>query len=140
MRIFLVAISSSLLLGSGLVIAGEFGELNSVGVSASISVGFSSDEIRIIRQHYDSLGGSGKSKGKGKNKAKGLPPGIAKNLARGKPLPPGIAKKHLPSDLLRVLPPVRHGHERIIVDGKILLVEIATQVVRDVITDIVFDR
>ena len=34
---------------------------------------------------------------------KRLPPGIAKNLARGKPLPPGIAKKFLPQDLS--LPP-----------------------------------
>jgi hypothetical protein len=32
--------------------------------------------------------------------AQPLPPGIAKNVARGKPLPPGIAKKALPADLL----------------------------------------
>lgn len=32
-----------------------------------------------------------------------LPPGIAKNVARGKPLPPGIAKKALPNDLVRGL-------------------------------------
>ena len=32
-----------------------------------------------------------------------LPPGIAKNVARGKPLPPGIAKKALPPDLVRTL-------------------------------------
>ena len=28
-----------------------------------------------------------------------LPPGIAKNLARGKPLPPGIAKKAVPAGM-----------------------------------------
>jgi hypothetical protein len=38
-----------------------------------------------------------------------------------------------------VLPPVRDGHERIIVAGKILLVEIATQAVRDVLTEIILD-
>lgn len=32
-----------------------------------------------------------------------LPPGIAKNVARGKPLPPGIAKKALPADLVHSL-------------------------------------
>jgi hypothetical protein len=32
-----------------------------------------------------------------------LPPGIAKNLARGKELPPGIAKKAFPNDLVRGL-------------------------------------
>jgi hypothetical protein len=32
--------------------------------------------------------------------ATALPPGIAKNLARGKPLPPGIAKRAVPPALL----------------------------------------
>ena len=31
--------------------------------------------------------------------ATALPPGVAKNLARGKPLPPGIAKRGLPNAL-----------------------------------------
>ena len=35
--------------------------------------------------------------------AEPLPPGIAKNLARGKALPPGIAKKTFPNDLVRGL-------------------------------------
>jgi len=37
--------------------------------------------------------------------AQPLPPGIAKNVARGKPLPPGIAKKALPNDLILGLGP-----------------------------------
>ena len=37
--------------------------------------------------------------------AQPLPPGIAKNVARGKPLPPGIAKKALPADLILVVSP-----------------------------------
>ena len=37
--------------------------------------------------------------------AESLPPGIAKNVARGKPLPPGIAKRALPNDLVRALGP-----------------------------------
>jgi hypothetical protein len=35
--------------------------------------------------------------------AQALPPGIAKNLGRGKPLPPGIAKRDLPNDLVQKL-------------------------------------
>jgi hypothetical protein len=35
-----------------------------------------------------------------------LPPGIAKNVARGKPLPPGIAKRAVPADLLVIGPRV----------------------------------
>ena len=101
-----------------------------------ISVEFSDKEIRIIDAWYEEHG-SGYEKGKGKHKSKGLPPGIAKNLSRGKPLPPGIAKQHLPDGLVHALPPPPRGYERVIVDGRILLVEIATQVIHDVLTDIV---
>ncbi len=69
----------------------------------------------------------------------GEPTGIARNLERGKPLPPGIAKQVLPGDLSRRLPPVRDGYERLIVDGRVLLVEIATQVIHDILVDAIFD-
>lgn len=74
-----------------------------------------------------------------KSRQGGLPPGIAKNLARGKPLPSGIAKQihPLPQELEQVLPPVPQGYERVMVDGKVLLVDIATQVIHDVISDAV---
>ena len=110
------------------------------GVSAAGEIGvdvrFSSNEVRIIRAYYEDRHVSskpGKKKGSG-----GLPPGVAKNLARGQSLPPGIAKQVLPGDLIGRLPPVRDGYERIVVDGKILLVEVATQVVRDILTDAIF--
>lgn len=102
---------------------------------AGISVTFSDAEVRIISAWYDDHG-RGK---KGKAKRGGLPPGIAKNLARGKALPPGIAKQYLPGELQRALPAAPAGYERIIVGGKILLVEIATQVIHDVLMDVVFD-
>lgn len=35
---------------------------------------------------------------------KSLPPGIRKNLARGKPMPPGIAKTRLPDSYINQLP------------------------------------
>jgi len=109
--------------------------------SADVSVVFSKDEISIIQNYYPAhAGDSGKnpSKNSSKQKGKPLPPGIAKNLARGKPLPPGIAKKSLPGDLARQLPPVRSGYERIIVDGRVLLVETATQMIHDVLMDAMF--
>jgi hypothetical protein len=62
-----------------------------------------------------------------------LPPGIAKNLTRGKPLPPGIAKRALPGGLLTKLP-AYPGHEVIIVDRDVILVDIATQVIVDILT------
>ena len=99
-----------------------------------IDVRFSAEEIRIIRAWY--LDQAGKRKPELKN-GRSLPPGIAKNLERGKPLPPGIAKQALPTGLVDRLPPAAAGHERVLVDGKVLLVEIATQIVHDVLTDIV---
>jgi Ni/Co efflux regulator RcnB len=106
-----------------------------VSTSATAAVDFTSQEITIIRDYYRNHDHSQAPRGKGKHKS--LPPGIAKNLARGKPLPPGIAKAYLPRELVAALPPPRRGHERVIVDGRILLVEIATQVVRGVLYDVI---
>ena len=99
-------------------------------------VEFSDDEIKIISAWYRDHSGSS-HQGGGKGRHKGLPPGIAKNLERGKPLPPGIAKQHLPSGLVSALPAPPRGYERIIVDGRVLLVEIATQVIHDILMDAV---
>ena len=71
----------------------------------------------------------------GPPKKKGLPPGIQKKLARGGTLPPGIAKQYLPDGLVTQLPPSPHGYERRIVGSDVLLVEIDTGVIADIITD-----
>ena len=79
-------------------------------------------EFRIIRDYYsvDS------------RKPKSLPPGIAKNLARGKPLPPGIAKTRVPDDLIRRLP-VRTGGR----DGSSLATECSWSIANNVVVDLV---
>jgi hypothetical protein len=105
---------------------------SAAAASVGISVVFSAEEIKIIRAYYE----SGGRRHKGRHK--GLPPGIAKNLQRGKPLPPGLAKRTLPDGLLAKLPPPPSGYDRFVVAGKILLVELGTQIVRDVLTDIAF--
>ncbi len=122
--ILAIVLFFTIVFGAQAASAGELG----------VSVVFSSKEISIIGTWYKDRGSSQGKRGK---KAKGLPPGIAKNLARGKPLPPGIAKRYLPTDLNLLLPPPRKGFERVIVDGKVLLVEIATRVVHDILTDII---
>jgi hypothetical protein len=99
-----------------------------------VEVTFSHDETVIIRAYFDDERNQSSKKAKGK---KSLPPGIEKNLARGKALPPGIAKQLLPADLVRLLPPARDGYERITVSGKVLLVEIATQLIHDVLEDVI---
>jgi hypothetical protein len=106
----------------------------SAATELSVQVVFGHDEIAIIHDYFNDHKDQKNHKSKGN---KSLPPGIAKNLQRGKPLPPGIAKQALPSGLLDVLPAAPHGYERIIVGGKVLLVEIATQVIHDILEDIV---
>lgn len=105
-----------------------------------IEVGFSDGEISIIRAYYRDHAVATPGGGKGKKGPKGLPPGIAKNLERGKPLPPGIAKQVLPSGLITLLPAPPRGFERIEVAGKVLLVEIATQVIHDVLEDVILGK
>lgn len=64
-----------------------------------------------------------------------LPPGIAKNLARGKPLPPGIAKQHLPSSILHDLPNYS-GHEWVRIGRDLVLLAVATGIIVDVVNDV----
>ncbi len=64
--------------------------------------------------------------------AKPLPPGIAKKIARGGMLPPGIAKKTLPGGLLAQLP-ARPGQEWHLVGTDLLIVEVASNVIVDVL-------
>jgi len=66
-----------------------------------------------------------------------LPPGIAKNLARGKPLPPGIAKKTVPASMLGQLP-YYPGYEWKIVGDDLVLIALSTAVVTAIING-VFD-
>ncbi|VEC08041.1 Putative inner membrane protein [Klebsiella pneumoniae] len=66
-----------------------------------------------------------------------LPPGIAKNVARGKPLPPGIAKKTLPASMINDLP-YYPGYEWRAVGDDLVLVALSTAIVTAVING-VFD-
>lgn len=138
MRIISLLLTAIVVLGSSTSVpAGSITAVAKVG-DVVVEVAFTDEEIHIILAHYNSTN-KNKHKGKGRHKQKSLPPGIAKNLARGKPLPPGISKQSLPSDLLQALPPVMDGHEIIVISGKILLIEIASRIVRDILTDVIFD-
>ncbi|MGE8361338.1 anti-virulence regulator CigR family protein [Pseudomonas sp.] len=66
--------------------------------------------------------------------ASALPPGIAKNLARGKPLPPGIAKR-FDSRLLGKLPRY-DGYEWQQVGTDVVLIAMATGIVYEVLRNV----
>lgn len=90
-----------------------------------VSVNITHDRVRSLALNYGLTG------------YRSLPPGIAKNLARGKPLPPGIAKKMVPSSMLRDLPSYP-GYEWRIAGNDLVLVALGTAIVASVING-VFD-
>jgi hypothetical protein len=97
------------------------------GAAVRVQVEFSAQEREQIRAFF------------GEHRPEGLkpiPPGIRKNLARGKPMPPGIAKQVLPPGLLQSLP-VREGYEVVRVGWDVVLVEVATGIIHDVLMDVI---
>lgn len=108
-----------------------------VAATASVSVVLTRDHIAMIRAYYgESSNARGQGRGRGQNG--GLPPGIARNLERGKPLPPGIAKQTLPRDLVVRLPSLPSAYEYAIVAGKLVLIAVATQLVHDILVEALF--
>lgn len=97
---------------------------------------FTQVERRILREYYDAHHSGGGKKGgmpPGLAKKGGVPPGIAK---KGGKLPPGIAK-NLPGDLMQRLPPRPDKYRRVIVDRDVVLIDAATNVVLDIIEDVI---
>jgi hypothetical protein len=68
--------------------------------------------------------------------AEALPPGIRRRVAQGKPLPPGIAKKVAPPELQSSVD-LPDGYELVEVGLDVVLVEVATNVVHDVLMDVI---
>lgn len=114
---------------------------------------FSEIEKRTIEEYYQGRFGKPvaqqKKKGKHHNKGKkqkglppglakrqSLPPGLAKQLERNGRLPPGLEKRNLPEGLAKLLPPPRHGQQRVVVDNDVLLIETATGLILDILKDV----
>ena len=106
---------------------GEAGSVKKTDRATSSEVlvraGISVIAARELARQYDATG------------YQDLPPGIRKNLARGKPLPPGLAKRAVPQRVLDGLP--RHpGYEWQIAGTDLILVAVATLVIADVLHDV----
>lgn len=160
MRAF--ALLTTTLLAITVMIANS-GNANAQSTSKTIeTVVFSTLEKRLIREILGASGvetesetrrqtaektGKQKDKGKGKKGGKkqgGLPPGLAKKnglppgLARREILPPGLQKRQLPASLERQLP-TRTRTERVIIDNDVLLIERGTNLVLDILEDVIKD-
>lgn len=94
----------------------------SVGGSVDLSV----QVVTAIRDYYDDHS----------VQAEALPPGIRRRVAQGKPLPPGIAKKTAPAELHSAVD-LPDGYELVEVGLDVVLVEVATNVVHDVLMDVI---
>lgn len=117
-----LVLSLAVLVSSAEKAAGQRG-----GPGVTVSVELSTDVESRIRDFYASHAAV---------EAEPLPPGIRRRLERGKPLPPGIAKKTAPPEL-RSRVDVPAGYEIIEVGLDVLLVEVATSVVHDVLMDVI---
>lgn len=65
-----------------------------------------------------------------------LPPGIRKQIMRGKPLPPGIAKRELSPDLIVLAPRLDRGYSYALVGPSIVVLNPAGLVV-DILVDVI---
>jgi hypothetical protein len=129
----LLPAGSLLLLGSATAIAqgkgNGKGKGKGGGGGGGGKKGFASSETTIILDY------AGANPGLIAADARQLPPGLAKNLSRGKPLPPGWQKKIVvfPAALEQRLPPPPIGCRRVIVDRWAMVIADGTNVVLDVI-------
>jgi hypothetical protein len=86
-------------------------------------------DIDLIRRFFntnpDAFGG---------NSPKPIPPGIRKNMARGKPMPPGIQKTRFPGGLNSQLP-FYPGYEWTMIGNDVAIVAEATNIIVDLFRD-----
>lgn len=116
---------------------------------------FSDLERRVIREVLGATGGqdSGGKRGKGGKRAKGsrggppgitqrgsLPPGLQRQLQRNGRLPPGLEKQGFPADLRFRLPSPLQGTERLIIGNDAVLIEAGTNIILDIMRDVIVNR
>lgn len=91
-----------------------------------VSIDLSAQVVTRVRDYYASR----------EVDAEALPPGIRRRVAQGKPLPPGIAKKVAPPELHSAVD-LPEGYELVEVGLDVVLVEVATNIVHDVLMDVI---
>ena len=99
--------------------------------NSRIDVVFGDQDRRVIHDYYQ--GHKAKGLPPGLAKRGKLPPGIAKQLARADRLPPDVHGRRLPRDLERRLPRLPDGYVRVRIGTDIVLLDVATRVVVDVV-------
>ncbi len=92
-------------------------------------------ERALIGDYINKAKASGRGLPPGLAKRQHLPPGLQKHIERTGRLPPGLEKRRLPGDL-RALLPFHKGRDYRVVGNDIVLIEIATNFILDVMKDV----
>ena len=113
---------------------------------------FSSLERRVIREVLGAAGVE-TATGKGGKRAQGsrggppgvtrrgsLPPGLQHQLQRNGRLPPGLEKQGFPANLRSQLPSPLQGTERLIIGNDVVLIDRATNLILDIMRDVIVNR
>ena len=101
------------------------------------SDGFGKDQARIIREWF-SVKQNLDGLPPGLAKREQLPPGLQRQLERNGELPPGLQKKvqPLPPALEIKLPRVPDGCRRVVISGNVILLEIQTARIVDILVNV----
>jgi len=107
------------------------------GPQARVTVAFSDgDHKALLAWHQGRSTHAGKGKKRGHNPhgdVSQLPPGIRKQLARGKGLPPGLKKQRLPNTLEQHLSPLPDGYARFRIGTDFVIMDLHANLVVDLI-------
>lgn len=98
-------------------------------IDRNLSVRFNTHDLNVIVDWFDREPTSVRD-------TRGLPPGLAKQLRERGHLPPGLEAKGLPPGLASRLGPAPRGYDRVVIGRDIVLVQIATGLIADIIRDV----
>ena len=103
----------------------------------SASSSFGPDQERLIRAWFSNQSNY-RNLPPGLAKRDALPPGLQRQLQRNGTLPPGLQKRvqPLPLALEQQLPPIMVGMRRVVLSGNVILVEVSTSRIMDLIRDV----
>ncbi len=107
------------------------GKSGDVATDRLLGAVISAVERALIGDYVRKAKTSGRGLPPGLAKRQHLPPGLQKHIERTGRLPPGLEKRWLPGDL-RALLPIRSGQDFRVVGNDIVLIEIATELILDV--------
>jgi hypothetical protein len=106
------------------------------GSSVSVTI-FTREHERIIREWFAQPANL-KGLPPGLARKEQLPPGLQRQLIKNGRLPPGLEQKlhPIPVALESRLPVMREGYVRVVVGGNVLVMEVSTKTIVDILSDI----